>query len=379
MWPVSQQFLTALRYPGRVTSTATYRNVITGATAPLQITDGQIVDDATAAVRRTLSLTVPGLQPTWDLLDSPGGEITVRQTWVYGNGSTEPVPMGVFIVDQDTLDYSASGDITLTAPDRWNKVVRNRFGLSRASVATNTAWQEIERLTEGAWPGTSYPFPGWSQLDKSATTKVGQVVWDDGDRAAAITSMCTDNSVEAFFDRLGKSVLRPVPVLTTTSPYVWSVDAGPTGVMTAASRQRDRSQIQNVILVSTSATDVTFTTVEVKNTTAGDPLSVNGPLGYVPFEYSSPTLRSSAQARAAGLTLLSKHLGEAQQLTLEAVSNPALDSGDVIQVKLPKIDRNTARPIELHIIDQITHPLVQSGGQTQQILTRSTRPDTDGT
>jgi hypothetical protein len=122
---------------------------------------------------------------------------------------------------------------------------------------------------------------------------------------------------------------------------------------------------------------VTFTPVEVKQTTAGDPLSVTGPLGYVPLDYSSPTLRNSAQATAAGMTMLSTNLGVAKTISLSAAPNDALDGWDVIRVVLPQIDRNTPAPSELHIVDTMTVPLVPSG--TQDMQTRSTRPDTDGT
>jgi hypothetical protein len=140
--------------------------------------------------------------------------------------------------------------------------------------------------------------------------------------------------------------------------------------------------VHNAVIVTTSATDVTFDPVAVENTTAGDPLNITGPLGYCAVDYTSANLRNSDQAHAAGKQQLMTQLGQAKQLTLEAISNPALDAEDVIEVKLPTIDRNTGRPSELQIVEQVTHPLLQGdeGGSpnAQQILTRSTRPDTDG-
>jgi hypothetical protein len=213
-------------------------------------------------------------------------------------------------------------------------------------------------------------------LDTTATTKVGSLLWDDGDRANAINQLAADSAVEVFFDAAGMAVLRPIPILTTTSTPLWTVDAGSAGVMLSADRSRDRSTVKNSIIVSTSATDVTFTPVEVKDTTAGDPLATSGPLGYVPEEYTSPTLRNSAQARAAGLARLAKTLGVAKQLSLTAVGNFALDAEDVITVVLPQTVADTPATTELHIIDTIVTPLKPDG--TQQITTRSVRPSTDG-
>ncbi|WP_375490219.1 hypothetical protein [uncultured Jatrophihabitans sp.] len=384
MWTIDPNVAESLRHPRRITSHALFTNLVTGAATPLPILDGTVTEDVTTATRRVLDLTTLPRIPVagqivdvFTLLDTPGGEITVTQTIWYGTTGVV-VPQGVFIVDSDNVDYSDAGTVTITAPDRRNKVIRNKFGNARSSVATNAAWQEIKRLVEGAWPGTTYPFPGWSQLDTSATAKVGTLLWDDGDRDGAVQAIEKANSVEQYFDRQGFAVLRPTPVLTPSSTPVWTVDANtPTAIMTAASRSRDMSTVVNAVRVSTSASDVIFTPVEVKNTTPGDPLNVTGPLGTVFTDYDSPLLRSSAQATAAGRTQLSKQLGEAKQLTLAAMSNPALDAEDVIQVMLPRLDRTTSRPVELHIIDSITHPLVP--GTDQQITTRSTRPATDGT
>lgn len=378
MFPTSDRFADGMRRNVAITATATHRNLITGVQTPLPIVDGTVTDDATANVRRSLALTLPGVESIFDTLDTQGGEISVAHVVIYSDGETETVPQGVFIVDQEQLDYAPSGQITMTCPDRWLKVQRNRFGLARSSVPTNPAWQEIKRLVEGAWPGSTYPFPGWAKLDTSATTKVGALVWDNGDREAAILSLCQANSLEVFFDRDGLAVLQQVPVLTPSSQSVWSVAAGASGVMVSANRTRDRSNLRNVIIVSTSASDVAFTPVVVADMTSGDPLNTTGPLGFVPEEWSSPSLRNSTQAQAAGLTRLRKRLGDAQTVSLSSVPNPALDSNDVIDVQYPQIDPNTSVPTELHILDSVTHPLL-AYTNPQDMQTRSTRPLTDGT
>jgi hypothetical protein len=119
-----------------------------------------------------------------------------------------------------------------------------------------------------------------------------------------------------------------------------------------------------------------FDPVLVADTTGGDPLNTTGPLGFVPEEWSSPSLRNSAQAQAAGVTRLRKRLGAAQTVSLSAVGNPALDSTDVISVTYPQIDPSNATMTDLQILDSVTHPLKFDGSQDMQ--TRSTRPATDG-
>ncbi len=369
MYAVSAQFLDAITKPHVRQTSASHRNLINGVVTPLVVKTGSITDDATANVRRSLSMTVPPELATWNALDTVGGQITVTQTIRYADGSTETIPMGVFIVDADEIDYSPGGDLTIdTAPDLWGKVQKSVLPPDqRSSVASNPAWKEIQRLVEGAW-NAQYPFPGWSQLDTTATTPAGPLVWDDGNRESAILDLCTSNSVEVFFDRNGMGVLRPVPTLTDSSTPVATVNGGAGGVIVDADRTRDRTTVSNVIIVTTTATDVTFAPVVVANTAIWDPLSTSGPLGYQAVDYSSPSLRNSSQASAAGKLQLAKTLGVAKQLSLTSMGNPALDSEDVVKVTLPPMGGTQAT--ELHILDTITHPFAPD--DTQAIKTRST-------
>lgn len=371
MYPVSELYLKVIRNWRAVTCKATHYDPFTGTETPLPIEDGTVTVDSTAACRRTLSLTVSPTADLWQALAAPGGEITVTQTTRYIDQSTETVPLGVFVVDQDTLDYTTGGDLVITARDRWVVVQRNRFGAAdalRATIPANATWQEVKRLVEGAWPNAAaYPFPGWAILDQSATSKVGPQLWSDGSRENAITTLA-DSRWQVFFDPTGKAVLRRTPVLTASSTPVWTVDAG--GVQITADRTRDRTRTRNAVIVTTSSTSVYLTPVVVANTNPADPLSTKGPLGFVPWYLSSPTFTDPVQMRAAGVTALSKQLGVAQQLSLTNSPNGALDADDVIGVLLPGADDP-----EVHIIDTVTVPLLPTG--TQSIQTRSTRPTAD--
>jgi hypothetical protein len=382
MWAVSQRYLDTKRTAHSVITQAVHVDPVSGVRTSLPVEDGAVTVDGSAGTRRSLSLTVPGVTynstgivDLWQVLSAIGGEITVSKTTRFIDHTTEAVPLGVFVVDQAQVGYRPDGTLQLTCPDRWVRVQRNRFpSLNYPSTAGNAAWQEIRRLVEGAWPNGG--FPGWSQLDTSASPKVGHVVWTDGDRAAAALDIAKAHSVEVFFDAQGKAVLRPVPLINTASKAVWQIDATDKGVMIDANRSRDMSRTRNAVIVSSSATDLVVAPQTAKNTTAGDPLRITGPLGFVPYYYDSPIVRTQAQALATAKTQLKTQLGVSQQITLDAAPNDALDAGDVISVYLPPLARNLPRPYELHIIDSVTIPLLPDG--TQQIATRSTRPDTDG-
>lgn len=363
----------------RRVSTATFRDAFTGLATPLDIIGGQVTVDIGATNRRMLDLTLPPRQSVFDMLASPGGEITVAQTYRYIDNTTETVPIGVFCVNTEAMTYKQDGQLRLTCPDRWWRIQSNGFGVARSAVAGNTAWQEIKRLMEGAWPNAAaYPFPGWASLDQSATTKVGPLIWADGDRNAAIQTMLTDNTLDAYFDASGLAVLRPIPALTISSTPVWTVNDGPNGILKDANRQRDISSVHNVIVLTTSASDVILPTKEVTNTRspATDPLSSLGPLGRVTMNYAG-NFRSVAQMTAAGKVLLNKQLSVQIQLDLTTTPNPCLDGYDVLGVILPKGDAGTTRPTEQHLIASVTIPLMPDG--EQQITVRATRTTADDT
>lgn len=368
------------------TTTATFRDAFTGVQTPLDIQSGQVTVSVEAANRRMLDLTLPPRQSTFDMLSSPGGEITVVQTFRYIDNNTEPVPLGVFCVNTQAMNYTPDNSaITLQCPDRWWRITSNGFGAARSSVASNAAWQEIKRLIEAAWPNVAYPFPGWASIagttnpDQSATTKVGSQVWTDGDRDAAIRAMLAANALDFYFDASGLAVLRPIPTITSFTLPVWTVNPGPAGVLKDATRTRDMTDVHNVVVLSTSASDVILPIVEVANTRAPgtDPLSSLGPLGRVVLQVSDPNFRTTGQMTAAGKVILNKQLSVNVQLDAQAISNPCLDGYDVVQFVLPRGDAGTQTPAELHQIASCTIPLMPDG--SQDITVRATRSTADDT
>lgn len=365
----------------RRTSTATFTNAFTGVQTVLPIEaegSNQVTVDVTATNRRMLELTLPPQQSLFDLLDAPGSEIGITQTFRYIDNATETVPLGKYKVTETSMGYDIDGNITLNCPDRYWHITSNGFGANRSSIGANPAWAEIQRLVEGAWPNAAYPFPGWAQLDTSATTKVGTLIWDDGDRSNAIQQLLALNSLDLFFDANGLANLRPIPTLINSTPAVWTVMPGDFGTLKDATRSRDISVIHNVIVVQTNAADIQLPILEVPNTRdpAADPLSSLGPLGRVTLQLPG-AFYSSAQMKAAGLVQLNKELTVQRQLDVTSVSNPCLDGYDVVSVILPKGDGTSVQPAEHHIIDSVVIPLVSGGDQG--ITLRGTRTSSNDT
>jgi hypothetical protein len=366
MYPVTATFQQALRasHTALVKLDAWRSGVLVAGDLP--IVDGAVTVDARSKVRRVLSVSLTAEAGLWDTLAPVGTELRPKRGIRYPNGSIEWVPLGVFDVDVQAMAYGPGGRLDLTAPDRWAQVQRAKFEVPVNSVGGALVTTEMARLITEAVPGVSVT------VTATSTAVLRQVVWER-DRDAAVEDMGRAIGAEAFFGNDGNVVIRDVPQLASGAA-AWMVDASESGVMLDAKRERNRQRTYNVVVVSTSVVDgrTPFAPVTVQDTDPNSPTRVSGPFGRVPHFYTSPLLTTTAQAQAAGVGLLAKVTGLAAQLTLDVTVNPALDSGDSIDVLLPREQIDMARPVERHVVDSVTIPLTVAG--TQAITTRSTRP-----
>lgn len=361
MYPVSDRFLQAIRTSHTSVVRVEVWNGGSQVSSDLAFESGDVTVDGTpGGVRRTLNLTTvrDSNSALWDLLAPIGTEIVPYRGVRFTDGTTEYVPLGVFGIDSQRMSYGVDGRIQLTAPDRWALVQRARF-LS-PTTTTGSAISEAVRLTKLAVNVAS--------TNTAGTVSTPSQVWDQ-DRAQAITELVKAAAAEEFFDVSGLIVTRPVPKLTNMP--VWTVDAGVSGVLVTADRERDRSRTFNIVVASYGGVDgsTPYTPQVASDTDPTSPTYVSGPFGQVPYFYVSPLLTTAASALAAAKAILTRVTGLAAQVNLGAVTNPALDAGDVITVVLPDLT------VERHLIDTVTIPL--DVDSAQQITTRSTRPAGD--
>jgi len=363
--PVTGTFLSALRQPHSVyVRVDAIRDGATVA-SDLPVEGGQVTVDSGSRVRRTCSLSLAPDDGLWDALAPAGTELLVQRGIRYPNGQVESVQLGAFVIDVQSLGYSPSGRLTLTAPDRWVKVQRARFEvpLARGGEPVTTEMAMLLASTGGV-----------SHRIVSPSFRTLPFVTWERERDKALFEMAQSIGAEVFLGADGVAVVRNVPSLTS-QPSVWTVDASAAGVLLDASRERNRQRTYNVVVVTSEAVDgqVPFPPQIVADEDPRSPTWVGGPFGRVPYFYSSPLLTNAAQAEVAGRAILDRVRGLAAQLTLEAIVNPALDAGDVIDVLLPPRGRGLPRAVERHLVDGLTIPLTVDGSQS--ITTRSSRPD----
>ncbi|HEU5026597.1 MAG TPA: DUF5047 domain-containing protein [Spirillospora sp.] len=340
------------------------------------------VDGSAPGPRRSLSCTLAPLPGLFDALARTGVELRAYTALEYLDGSVDVEPQGRFDVDVAQVSYAPGGAIQLTAPDRWQRIVKARFFTPRASTKNATARSQIASLiTEVVGVTVSD--------EATSTATVPAQTWDQ-DRAQAIQDLAKAASLDVFFDRNGIPVMRDVPVLDVPGS-VLTIDASETGILIDANRERNRQKTYNIVVVTGAAADGTspfapqyvWDTNALSPTYAGPgtgagslppPPSSDGSYQQVPYFYPSPLLRNTTQAQAAGRTILARVTALEAQLTLTSVPAPMLDDGDTITALLPGDDALSAGVTEWHLVDGFTVPLVPHK-DPMPITTRSTRPD----
>jgi hypothetical protein len=362
VYPVTDTFGRALRESHTV---AVRVDAYLGSTliaGDLQVLDGQVNVASGTGVRRTLDLTIAD-RGLWSTLDVMGVELRPYRGIRHPSGDTELVPLGVFSLDTQAMSVGPSGGISVrSAPDRWARVQRAQFETPTAAIPTARITTEIVRLVTGAIPDVT------STNMATSTATAGPLVWEQ-DRAQAVIDLATSIGGEVFFDVAGALVVKDAPLLSQTP--VWTVDASPSGVLLSGEQLRDRARTYNVVVVYPTSTSGTtpYAPVIVADTDPTSRTYVGGPFGRVPYRYTSQSVVTQAQATVAATALLNRLKAVNAQISLDAVCHPGLDRGDVITVLTP--DGTTER----HLVDALTIPLTVGG--TQQITTRSSRPDGD--
>lgn len=360
MRTVSQRFLDALRFPHRLVSVFTYQ--LPGQPAvQLRVQSGQVSADASQRIRRTASLAVYGSQADYQAMTTPGAVFHIDHGIDFGGGQTELVP--VFHGElTDSEQRIGDGTIQLSLADHMNWLTRARLLKPYAPAASTTRVAALSSLVTDGRPGTTVV------VTASDTGTVGsQNVWTNS-RVDAITSLCRDGSMDAFFQPDGSFLICDLPDAST--PSVWTAQ----GVLESVSRKRPMDKLYNTVVVQPSATDGSQTWAQqvAQITDVGNPRHPNY-IGVVPYFWPSPTITSAVTALTAAKSILFRVLGTTETLSLGLISNPALETNDVIRVVSPQVNTDPAQIFQ-HFIDQSTLDLV-TGSMT--LATRSQAVSTD--
>lgn len=358
MWTISAAARAALRSSHTITGRATAYTPSGGVLADFPVKEATITADAKSQVRRTATLTVadPSMWPAsgFDALSPVGSEIALEYGVVLSTG-VEWVPVFRGPVQTASLDSPTTDALTVELADRSKWVAEDRFDVPTQTHDGATVVDEITRLIRETLPGVPV-------LDLTGDTTLAAVLdidkerWQDG-----VEKLADSIGAEVFADQVGRFVIRPQPTLFDDP--AWVVDAGSTGVLVKLERELTREQVYNAVIASGQRSDGTPPVwAKVVDDDPDSPTRYGGPFGRKPRFYSSPLLTTQDMADGAAATLLERVRGYVATVEVTAVPNPALEPGDVIEVRL--LDGTRQR----HIVDKV--PLTFSPG-TQAYTTRS--------
>jgi hypothetical protein len=362
MWPISLTAQQVLAGSHQITVRATAFTDRHGTITDLPISSGAVMVDATSQVRRTARLTVadPGLWPVdpFDVLSPLGSELLIEYGIVVPGAGVEWVPLirGVITdISRDQPVTSGQGALPMSLADRSIKVADDRFDQPVQTIPGARVVSEIQRLIRESLPDvTVTDHTGSTQL--AAVIEIERERWADG-----IEKLSDALGAETFADPTGDFVIRPQA--THADPVVWQIHAGHNGILVSTSEKQTREQVYNRVIASGQRSDATPAVwAAVSDTNPNSPTRYGGPMGRKPRFYSSPLLTTTQQCHEAASALLARTTGMHASLSLTAITNPALDAGDVISV-------DTGTGSQVHVIDTVTIPLAP--GDAQEITTRT--------
>jgi len=341
---VSQRFLDALQKPHGLATTFTY-TVPGGTPATLLVQSGSVSADASQRIRRTANLAAYGTQADYQAMTTPGTVFHIDHGVDYGAGKTEMVPEFHGELT-DSEQRVGDGTIQLTLADHANWLSRARFLTPYAPSSATSRIAAISNIVTTAKPGTTVV------VTATDTGTVGsQNVWSNS-RIDAITSLCRDGSMDAYFQADGTFLICDLPDQNTAS--VWTAQ----GVLESVSRKRPMDKMYNTVVVQPSATDGSQTWVQqvAQITDTANPRHPNY-IGVVPYFWASPTASSATAALKAAQSILFRVLGTTETLSLGLISNPALEPNDVVRIIAPQVNTDPAAIFQ-HFIDTLSLDLV---------------------
>jgi hypothetical protein len=343
VWAVSDAFLRALTQSHTLTHSCTLTSPGSGTPLTLQLAGGTVAAQSGQIIRRTAALQVAGTSDVWQRLAVPGSVITLQHGIDFGGGTKELVPLIKGELSSAATDLG-DGLISVNLADFGQRLQASAFLTAQSPAITAGRIATVIAAVQGAVPSATVTSTA------SDTGTIGTSNTWPSDRGAMITALLTDAGAEGFFRADGSYLIRDLPQVT--NPVVWALKTGDGGTITALTRNRPLDKLYNTVIVQPANLDAsqTWTQVIAQITDTNNPRHPNY-IGVRPYVWQSPTILTLAQAQQVAGQLLTKLQGSTETLSLGAVSNPALEVGDVVRTTNPT-DEGVA--IAQHLIDSLS-------------------------
>jgi len=263
---------------------------------------------------------------------------------------TGEVPLGPdLLVTSAPTDAGVLSSWTVHAGSLVQQVMDARFLVPWQPAAGTTVWTAIDALLDEAVPGVSITHNG-----TDAPCPDG-LVWER-ERWDAVTALaarvgCT---VRPWGDGFHVAP-EPPGTIPDTAP-VWTIDAGPTGVLLTDTSLPEvaREQRYNAVAAYNGDDPAVWAAAYIDD--AASAIRWDGPFGRKPYFYASTLLTTPAQAQSAADTILARLSGKSRRVELACAPNPTLLPGDLVDVVWPTMQQ------EIMMIRAVTVPLSPGGG-----------------
>lgn len=313
---------------------------------PLEIVDGTVTLDITAATRGRVDLTVRVDDVPTDP-DHPlapyGNEILIERGIQFSNGDVELVSLGRFRIERTDVSEDQGGTVVRVAGrDRSARIIDARFAYAYSIAAGSSYDTTLESVLTEGWP--SVPL----SLDALGGTTGLLAVEEASDRWQFAQKMALDKGHHLYFDGDGACVNPPVAQAGDRAPDQQLVE-GEGGLLVTATSTWSRDGTYNHVIATGEATSELPVRAEALDDNPLSPTYVYGKFGDVIRWYSSPFVTTQEQAQSAAEAILSQELGTTKQVDFGTIVNPALEPNDIV-----RITRQAAGVDEDHVIDQLT-------------------------
>lgn len=365
MRPVSDAFLRSLRGSHRMVARATVVSGFPTGVAPvgteIPIESGDVQYDASAKIRASLDLSIPGDYwpelPT-DLVNPYGAEMFIERGIVLGGGLREWVSQGYYRIDSVEQDDASGGLVRVSGKDRMAGLIDARLEAPFQFPDNTTVSTLFNTLVLDVYPTATIEY----DFTPAAVSFPGNH-FAEQDRFGFLADVVRALGKVWFWDYRGVLIVADAP--NPTEP-LWQVNSGADGVLVAMGRERSRDGVYNAVVAHGETPGQGEPARAVaRDLGATSPTRWGGPFGKVPRYYGSSFLTTDAQAGTAAAAILTRSLGLPYSVDFQSVANPALEPLDPVEITL--FDR-----VERHVIEKLTIPLT-----ADQALTASTKDQTD--
>ena len=289
---------------------------------PFNRDGSSVTEDYVTGARRSATIAVPHTKQWLAWLDLSAVELRPYAGLVYGHGTPEMCPMGVFPVLQRPRQL-VPRELSLSCVDRWEGI--NAWGFLTPEWSTRQL--AIPATVAKLIQDTSIDVA--VQVEATSTVPTPSVLWAPGQgaRTQVIADLCQIATAEAFVDRLGAPIVRD---RTHLQPTV-TLRPGVGGTVVNIVATVDLSKVINAVSV-TGTGEAKFDPVLMQISDPHDPAYRDNVGGIRSEAYSSSALTGWFHARQVGADRLRRGRGFARQLTITCVPDYSLDAGDVMNV-----------------------------------------------